>query len=518
VSRLKFGVVSCNNYEAGFFNAFGKIAERQDLDAVLHLGDYIYEYPGGFYGDSSTNRFHQNFETITRSQYRARYSLYRLDPKLRAAHQQHVFINIWDDHESANDAWQGGAQNHDPNTEGPWAQRRAIATDVFFEWLPIRDNAVQNIYRSFPWGDLVDLIMLDTRLLGREEQINDVTDTALYDTNRTILGAAQRGWFTNELKQSNARWRVVGNQVVFAQLQLGWAGLAQGQTPQQVESLFLDIWDGYPAERQKIIRFLKNGNIDNTIFVTGDFHCSFAFDIADTVVDEANNYASVPNYNGATGVGSKAVEFVTPSISSANFDENVDLTTAQLFQSLINNPLPAPFPPNNPNPHLKYVDLIQHGYFVLDLRPDSAKANYYYTPILNNSNQEQFGRALKVLNGANHLEFAVESSAKAVLDVPAPNGVLNGPVYLKEETYQLFSLYPNPARKSLFLQVGSQYAQQLKINIYDLQGKLVLSLPDNNIPEGILELQIPVEVLPKGAYFLKLRAGGYEKAYPFQVY
>jgi alkaline phosphatase D len=515
VNRLKFAVVSCNNYEAGFFNGFAQIALRNDIDAVLHLGDYIYEYRHGEVDDTVAGRAHQNFESLSKSQYRARYSLYRLDADLRAVHQQHAFINIWDDHESANDSWENGAQAHNPATEGPWAQRKTNASAVFFEWLPIRDNTQNSIYRQFQWGNLADLIMLDTRLEGRDQQINDVTNPNLYAPNRSILGNNQLNWFTSALSGSNSTWRVVGNQVVFAQLQLGWAGAAVGQTAQQVESQFLDIWDGYPAERQKVIGHLSQNNIDNTIFITGDFHSTFAFDVADTVVDEANLYAPVPNYNPTTGAGSVAVEFATPSITSANFDENRDLLTATIFQSQVNAPLPAAFGGNNPNPHLKYADLIQHGYFVLDITADSAKANYYYTPILTKSAQQSFGRALKVIDGTNHLVNAVESGPKATQDVPAPLNVLNAPIGLEQPSLVVFSLYPNPAKDKLYLQLGSLQPQKLTIRIYNLQGALVKTLPPESLQSGIYEYKVTVADLPTGSYFIVLQVDKVSKSVVF---
>jgi len=516
VSRLKFAVVSCSNYEAGFFNGYGRIAERHDLAAVLHLGDYFYEYEAGVYGDSATGRFHQNFETVTKSQYRARYSLYRLDPDLQKAHQQHPFINIWDDHELANDAWKGGAENHD-STEGDWNVRKDRASEVFFEWLPIRDNASKQIYREFQFGNLVDLIMLDTRLEGREQQINDVTNPALYSPARTMLGSGQLSWFTSALSNATGQWKVIGNQVIFAQLQLGWAGPSIGQTPQQVESLFLDIWDGYPAERLKIINHLKQNSINNTVFLTGDFHSTFAFDIADTVVDEANFWAPVSNYNPGTGAGSMAVEFATPSVSSANFDENTDPITATGFELQINNPLPAPLPPNNPNPHLKFVDLDRHGYFVLDITADSAKANYYYTPILQASSTETFGGAYKTIKDQNHLVTAVESQVSAQVDIPAPASLLSGRIGLPESPVEMFSMYPNPARHTLHVQLASNHSQTLEVEVYNLNGQKVQSLGSRQVKRGVYDWNIPTAGLSAGVYFLRLSANGQQRNYKFVV-
>jgi len=165
--HLRFAVVSCQNYQAGYFNAFRKIAERADLDAVLHLGDYIYEYGAGegTYGYSNDRPDRANVpgtEILSLADYRTRYSLYRLDPDLRAAHQQHPFIAVWDDHESANDSYADGAENHQDD-EGDWEVRKAISKQVYYEWMPIRELSYDKLFRSLKYGDLAELIMLDTR-------------------------------------------------------------------------------------------------------------------------------------------------------------------------------------------------------------------------------------------------------------------------------------------------------------------------------------------------------------------
>jgi alkaline phosphatase D len=426
VDHLRFAVVSCSNYEGGFFNAYGKIAQRPDLDAVIHLGDYIYEYGMGSYGDSlvmEKRKLLPKHEIVSLSDYRTRYSLYRLDPDLRKAHQQHPFIAVWDDHETANDAYKDGAENHNAN-EGLWQARREAARQVYAEWMPIRGEA-KSIYRVINYGDLADLILLDTRLEGREKQIRDITNPELYNENRTILGLKQREWFLSQLKNSKAKWKIVGNQVVFAEFNVGWAAFGlKGWTAEQLEGVFLDIWDGYPAERSKIIQFLKANQINNTVFITGDVHTSFAFDIAQrpSVFSEKGK---LPDYEPNTGEGSVAVEFVTPSITSDNFDENkqIGLQRAKLLEYQINKTLPAP-PPNNvnPNPHMKFVDLIRHGYFILDLKADKAQADWYFMETIKKaSNIEVFGEAWFTQTGQNHLQKADKaSSEKAVKPVLAP--------------------------------------------------------------------------------------------------
>jgi alkaline phosphatase D len=252
------------------------LAERNDLDAILHLGDYIYEYANSVYGADSlfdVREMEPANEIVSVADYRARYSTYRLDTNLIRVHQQHPFITVWDDHETANDAYKDGAENHDPETEGDWETRKANGKQVYFEWMPIRDNEDQRVYRKISYGNLMDLIMLDTRLEGREIQINNVLDSALLDSTRTILGAEQKAWLLDQLANSSAQWKVIGQQVIFSELNVGWAALVDDSFEYfDVESQFLDIWDGYPAERKQLMDYIKENEIDNVVILTGDFH------------------------------------------------------------------------------------------------------------------------------------------------------------------------------------------------------------------------------------------------------
>jgi alkaline phosphatase D len=505
--QLRFVVVSCSNYEAGYFSAYAGIAERNDLDAVLHLGDYIYEYPANVYGDTTlVERRHDSTEASNLDSYRARYSLYRLDHDLRSAHQQHPFINIWDDHETANDAWSGGAENHTDSTEGDWQTRRMMARQAYFEWIPIRDTPDGNIYRNLDYGDLVDVIMLDTRLAGRDSQILDVTNPALYAPTRTLLGDTQRQWFFDQLGTSTAKWKVVGNQVIFAQFNVGWAAVPP-QTPADVENIFLDIWDGYPAERLQIINYIRDQSINNVVFVTGDFHCSFGFDVADTVTNDAALYAPVDNYDPATGAGSVAIEFATPSISAANFDENVGAAQAAGLEFQINNPFPAPAPPNVPNPHMKHVDLDRHGYVLLDLTSDRAQANWYYVDQLDLPNSpENFGAAYYSRDGENHLTAANAASPdKPNQEVPAPGQPrdLGTGVVAPAAALAVMGIYPNPAEASFVVQYALSQPGQVRMQLLNAQGQTVTPLLDANQRPGVYHLRVDVSNLPAGVYVLK---------------
>ena len=436
--RLRFAVVSCSNYQAGYFSAYKKVAERADLDAVIHLGDYIYEYSAtgdDFYGnaalrDAGARNHLPDRELVDLADYRTRYSQYRLDPDLRAVHQQHPFITIWDDHESANDAYKDGAQNHQPDTEGPWGVRKSVSKQAYAEWIPIRvDLENEPLYRTIHYGNLVDLIMLDTRLEEREIQETSVTDAELYDPERTILGDTQKQWLYDQLQSSEAKWKVIGNQVIFSPFNVWFAGLDPNGdfTTDGIESIFLDIWDGYPAERDEIINFIGDNEIDNTVILTGDFHSSFAYDVTAQPSPFSGSDPSIaaaqqvpvpvtPTYDPATRRGAVAVEFATPSVNSANFDENIGAEATLGFEAQINQPLPTAVPGLggvNPNPHMRFNDLDQHGYFILDVAEGRAQANWYFVnTILEPNSDEYFAAAWGANDGEAFLTEGEEDASK----------------------------------------------------------------------------------------------------------
>lgn len=503
----RFGLVSCNNYEGGYFNAFANLARRNDLDAVLHLGDYIYE------NASSTNalpdRAHDTIEAVQLAQYRARYSQYRLDPDLRRVHQQFAFVHVWDDHESANNSWQDGASNHQPATEGPWTERKSVARQAFFEWLPIRESADGRIYRRLDYGETLELIMLDTRLQGRDMQLSSVNDPALTDSSRSLLGDTQRTWLLNRLAADEATWKIIGNQVLMAPFHIGWSAPASpGSTFDQVESLFLDIWDGYPAERQRLFAFLDSAAIDNVVVLTGDFHTSFANNLADPVNDPDNDYAPIPGYDAASGLGSVAVEFMTPSISSRNFDETVGPLQAQVLEALMNDTLQPPFGTQVANPHMKYVDLDQHGYVILDVKPDTVQANWYYVTTLSNPDTTEIaGPAWYTISGENRLQAAAQSSApKALQALPAPfsppvDSMLSS--LRPDAVGQWLRLYPQPVRDQLFVRWSQQQRLQPVFRLLDMEGRELAQFVAPSAGPGLYEWALTLPPLAAGIYLLQ---------------
>jgi alkaline phosphatase D len=359
---LKFAVVSCANWEFGYFNAYGAIAKKQ-LDAVIHLGDYIYEYQSGQYGDTTIGRFNlPRHEIVTLQDYRTRHSQYKLDKGLQSLNQVHPMIAIWDDHEVANDTYTEGAQNHQPE-EGDFSVRKAAAVQTYYEWLPIREGG--KLYRTINYGSLADLIMLDERLEARSKQALNLADPDLQNENRTLIGKEQFDWLSAQLETSKAQWKVIGNQVIFSKLDESFNENAKST----------DNWNGYPVEQLKLSGFLKDRKLKDVIFLTGDTHASWAFEV-------------VENKPGAKDP--IAIEFGTPSISSGNWDEHYSLDTARLGEQLY----------QQFNPHLKYVNGIDHGYMLITLFPDRAKAEWYYVETLRQQNlNERLGKKMEVKKG-----------------------------------------------------------------------------------------------------------------------
>jgi alkaline phosphatase D len=372
---LKFAVVSCSNWEFGYFNAYARIAEKE-VDAVLHLGDYIYEYGTGRYGNKDVDRKNiPPHEIVSLQDYRTRYSQYHLDQGLRSVRQRHPFITIWDDHEVANNVYSEGAQNHQPDKEGEFKVRKAAAMQAYYEWIPIRES--EKHYRSFVFGDLAELIMLDERLEGRTKPVDSITDPAYNLPERSMLGAEQETWFETKLK-SNATWKVIGNQVTFSDLD---ASLVNPKWSKN-----LDSWDGYPYEKKRIADFVRQNSIRDIIFLTGDTHASWAFEVA---IDPGKTY------NAKNSHGAFAIELGVTSISSANSNEYTTDDTVKMQEA---NYLKA-------NPHLKYINQRDHGYLLLTLFPEKARAEWYYVEtLLRPDDREHSGKKLEAEKGRYSLQ------------------------------------------------------------------------------------------------------------------
>jgi alkaline phosphatase D len=396
IDRVRLGIASCANLPFGYFNAYASLARRHDLDAVLHLGDYFYEYENGKYGDGTKlSRIPSpNKEIVALADYRERHAQYKSDTDLQEVHRQHPFIAVWDDHEIANDTWAGGAENHGQD-EGDWWTRRAAAARAYYEWMPVREDdqtRLPRIYRTFSFGDLADLIMLDTRLVGRDAQVKKEDVKGLELPARTILGPAQEHWLAAELAASTragTRWQLLGQQVMFAD-----------QRPTGKPAVNQDSWDGYRACRGRVFDMIEQAKVKNLAVLTGDVHSSWAYDLPRTAFDK---------YDSTTGKGSLGVEIVGTSVTSpSNIGAGPD--GEKQIGGL-----------RADRPHLHYVDGRYRGYVIVDLNHDRLQADYFAVkPVEDRSSDERFVKGFVSETDRNHLvETATQATGARAVD-PAP--------------------------------------------------------------------------------------------------
>lgn len=407
LDNLKLAICSCSNFPAGLFNVYDAIA-NSDVDAVLHLGDYIYEYQVGGYGTNENTvplgREHDpTTEILTLEDYRLRYRQYRTDEGLQLAHQKKPFIVVWDDHEITNDAYMDGAENHD-ESEGDYQARLQRAIQVHSEYLPVRTDTNGIIYRNFEFGNLVNLVMLDTRIVGRDQQLSFTSffnpdgsfdfagfGAALVDPNRRLMGQQQLAWASSAVGGSSAKWQVLGQQVLMgkmtvpAELLILIGQVAGGDTsPETLTALQnsivelstikgralagdptltqeelarlaaqvpynLDAWDGYFVEREQLFATLKG---KNTVVFAGDTHNAWHNELTDINGDKIGE------------------EFACPSVTSPGFEGlfgNDPATIAgiqEAFVLLIDG--------------LQYFDASQRGYVLAEFTHGSAQASYRF--------------------------------------------------------------------------------------------------------------------------------------------
>jgi len=330
---VRLGFATCASYAHGFFHTYARLAEA-DVDAVVHLGDYVYEYADGAYG--ARRSYDPPHETITLTDYRRRYAHVRADADLARLHAQHPFVVTWDDHELANNAWRGGAIEHDPRTEGPWSERLAAARIAHAEWLPTRGEG--SLYRRLSFGATADLFVLDTRLEGRDAPPTSPEEARA--PGRSILGAAQRERFLAELRASRATWKVVAHSV---------------QLSPHAEFWNFDAWDGYADERRLVLEAIRDAGITGVIFVCGDGHKSFADEVP------LDPFAG---YDPSTSAGALAVEFMTPAVSSPNLFG----AEARALEDAI----------RAASPHTRFVEAESRGFWTLTLDDARATATLHF--------------------------------------------------------------------------------------------------------------------------------------------
>ncbi|WP_448581029.1 alkaline phosphatase D family protein [Thermaurantiacus sp.] len=408
---FRIGLFSCSNLPFGWFNAYGQAVAADDIDLFVHVGDYIYEYARGTYPDARAavpgRVIEPAGETVTLSDYRARYASYRADPDLQAIHAQVPAVTTWDDHEIANDGWTGGAENHQGASEGPWAARLAAARKAYREWMPVSDQA----YERYEIGRLATLHRLDTRIEGRDQPLSvagalrgatdmraallKFRDEQWLAGNRQLLGAQQEAWLFAGMEAAarrGTRWQLLAQQVIMGNVKAPADAAAllppdpDGRVKALVEAgaaaarvglpLNMDAWDGYPAARARLLAAAQKSAV-NLIVLAGDSHNAWAFDLE----------------NDGRPAG---VEFATQSVSSPGFESYLSaVAPADLAKALI-----------SANPLLKWCETSQRGYTHVTLTPREAVAEWRFTaPVSSRAPKLVLRSRARVLAGSNRLQL-----------------------------------------------------------------------------------------------------------------
>jgi alkaline phosphatase D len=405
-SKFNIAIFSCSNLGFGEFNAYGHAAMRDDIDLVLHMGDYIYEYGRGGYdgGAKFAARIFPADEILTLADYRLRYASYRADPQLQALHANFPVIPNTDDHEGGNDAWEGGAQNHTAD-EGDWSARRNAAMQVWREWLPVGEQP----WKEYPIGDLATYYRTDTRMVARSKPyfhgdlmrgadpakaMAEFRDGAWQDSAMTMFGTEQESWLFRSIARNKSTWAVLGS----------GTNMGYNFTPESAMNWFpqdapdrtknfvrqgiaaakaglpynLDNWGGYPAARSRMLSAAQRAEA-NLVVVTGDSHNGWAFDL--------------PEGGKAAGV-----EFGGHSVSSPGFESATQGTDPSVIaRGLL----------ESSKQELRWVDTANRGYMHLSLTPQAATNEWIFMQTVKDvSMATKAGHRMKVRPGRNKLENA----------------------------------------------------------------------------------------------------------------
>ena len=404
--QFRAAIFSCSNLGYGWFNAYGHAAARDDLDLVIHLGDYFYEYAPDTYPAAAAQvagRMPQPMgETIHLADYRLRHASYRADPDLQTLHALHPWLVQWDDHESSNDSWEGGAENHDPATEGDWNARRAAAVQAFREWMPVSDEP----WKAYDVGTLATLWRTETRLFARTRQheladllrapdpvaaLKAFRDGAWQDSAATMMGSQQESWLAHDLRRSvrqGQRWQVVGFGTIMGRL----------RTPVAAESLLggasagardyvragiaatraglpsnLDSWDGYPAARARFLKSAQEAQAE-LVVICGDSHNAWAFDL---------------QQDGAAGV-----EFAGHAVTSPGYESALSANPKRVARMMV-----------EANPELAWCDTSRRGYMALTVTPERVQNEWLFVDtIRQRSPAASIGHTATVLRGRHRME------------------------------------------------------------------------------------------------------------------
>ncbi len=404
--QFRAAIFSCSNLGFGWFNAYGHAAARDDIDCAIHLGDYFYEYAPGNYPlpkDVIPGRVpvpEPATEAIHLADYRLRYASYRTDPDLLALHARLPMIVQWDDHESANDSWEGGAENHDPKTEGDWNPRRAAAIQAYREWMPVSDEP----WKAYDIGRLATLYRTETRILARTKQpdiaplfksadpqaaLKAFHDGAWMDPAATMMGTQQEFWLGQAMRTSvkaGQPWQIVGFGTIMGDTEMptdaaGWLSNANDRARSYIQAgiaaakaglpFNYDNWGGYPAARA---RFLKSaqGMGASTIVISGDSHNAWAYDLAQ------DRHAA-------------AVEFAGQSVTSQGYEGGLAADPKLVAASLV-----------RANAELKWCDTSRRGYMAMTVTPERVSNDWLFVDtVKSRTPRASIGHSAMVMRGRN---------------------------------------------------------------------------------------------------------------------
>ena len=354
--EFKIAFVDCNNYQDGYFNAFEALSNMDDIDLVVHLGDYIYEYEAGRYADTLlVDRSHlPTNETITLEDYRIRYAQYRSDPSLQKVHAKFPFLFIWDDHEFANDTYKEGAKNHNID-EGSWNKRKEAAEKAYMEWMPIKKSPGKTPPRQLSVGQLMELVLLEERTSARTKQIVPCELNMPMPEGHTLLGEEQLKKLSNTIVENTKPWTVIANQVPFT---------GYKKVDSRFNLKYKDWWLGYPEDRKKVINALKEAK-NKPIILTGDHHRSMVIGVFDDYIDPCN-----PTYTTDYSKEKPlAWEILIPSITSKNHDVYQESIVKEYTNKVLDK---------ENNPHTRFADLNSHGFVIMHFTPEKAIAKYIF--------------------------------------------------------------------------------------------------------------------------------------------
>lgn len=345
LSRLTFAYASCQQYEHGYFTAYRRMAE-EDLDLVLHLGDYIYEYgPNEYVSPTGNVRDHSGPEIKTLEDYRNRHAQYRTDEDLQAAHAAFAWVVTWDDHEVDNNWADEEPEEISSDTKEEFLRRRAAGFKAYYEHMPLRKSSVprgidMRLYRRIAYGDLAEFNVFDTRQYRDDQAAKDgikPPNPEQRDPSRTLTGEAQERWLFEGLSASRARWNILAQQVFFAERDF---------SPGAAESFSMDAWDGYLGSRDRITRFIAERGVRNPVVLTGDVHANWACNLKSDYDDP----------DSAT-IGT---EYVATSITSGGDGSDQRADTAEILAE---------------NPHIEFFN-DKRGYVRCTLTPDELRTDY----------------------------------------------------------------------------------------------------------------------------------------------